>query len=114
MISFEGVSAAFDGFPALKGIDLHVTDGSLCVLVGPSGSGKSTLLRLVNRLVEPSAGTVRVRGRDVAGEGPARVRRSLGYAVQSVGPFPHRTVAQKIGTVPRPLGRGRARAAGSG
>src|SRR3712207_8295613 len=76
MISFEGVSAAFDGFPALKGIDLHVTDGSLCVLVGPSGSGKSTLLRLVNRLVEPSAGTVRVRGQDVAALDPVRLRRS--------------------------------------
>jgi osmoprotectant transport system ATP-binding protein len=95
----------------LHSVDLRVRAGALCALVGPSGSGKSTLLRLVNRLVEPSAGTVRVRGKDVAGEDPARLRRSIGYAIQSVGLFPHRTVAQNIGTVPRLLGWDRARIA---
>ncbi len=111
MIAFEGVSVEFAGARVLHGIDLRVRAGALCALVGPSGSGKSTLLRLVNRLVEPSAGTVRVRGEDVAQADPARLRRSIGYAIQSVGLFPHRTVAQNVGTVPRLLGWDRARIA---
>jgi osmoprotectant transport system ATP-binding protein len=109
MISFEGVTAAFNGIPALKSIDLHVPGGSLCVLVGPSGSGKSTLLRLVNRLVEPTSGTVRVRGMDVADLNPVRLRRSIGYVIQAIGLFPHRTVAENIATVPKLLGWPKAR-----
>ena len=109
MISFEGVTAAFNGIPALEGIDLHVTEGSLCVLVGPSGSGKSTLLRLVNRLVEPTSGTVRVRGTDVADLNPVLLRRSIGYVIQAIGLFPHRTVAENIATVPKLLGWPKAR-----
>jgi osmoprotectant transport system ATP-binding protein len=104
LISFESVSVAFGGAPVLHNVSLEVDAGALCVLVGPSGSGKSTLMRLVNRLVAPTAGTVRVRGEDVARLDPARLRRSIGYAIQSVGLFPHRTVAQNIGTVPRLLG----------
>ena len=104
MIAFESVSVAFGGAPVLHDVSLEVDAGALCVLVGPSGSGKSTLMRLVNRLVAPTAGTVRVRGEDVARLDPARLRRSIGYAIQSVGLFPHRTVAQNIGTVPRLLG----------
>ena len=111
MIAFEGVSVEFGGARVLQSVQLQVRAGALCVLVGPSGSGKSTLLRLVNRLVEPTTGVVRVRGKDVAGEDPARLRRSIGYAIQSVGLFPHRTVAQNIGTVPRLLGWDRARIA---
>jgi len=109
MISFEGVTAAFNGIPALDGIDLHVTGGSLCVLVGPSGSGKSTLLRLVNRLVEPTSGTVRVRGTDVTDLNPVLLRRSIGYVIQAIGLFPHRTVAENIATVPKLLGWPKAR-----
>ena len=111
MIAFEGVSVEFGGLRVLRDIHFRVRPGALCALVGPSGSGKSTLLRLVNRLVAPTAGVVRVRGRDVAGEDPARLRRSIGYAIQSVGLFPHRTVAQNIGTVPRLLGWEKARIA---
>lgn len=111
MIAFEGVSVAFGSARVLHEVDFHVRAGALCALVGPSGSGKSTLLRLVNRLVEPSAGTVRVRGEDVAEVDPARLRRSIGYAIQSVGLFPHRTVARNIGTVPRLLGWERGRIA---
>jgi osmoprotectant transport system ATP-binding protein len=111
VIAFEGVSVEFGGLRVLHDVHLRVGAGALCALVGPSGSGKSTLLRLVNRLVAPSSGTVRVRGADVAGEDPARLRRSIGYAIQSVGLFPHRTVAQNIGTVPRLLGWERARIA---
>ena len=109
MITFEGVSAVFDGIHALKGIDLHVPEGSVCVLVGPSGSGKSTLLRLVNRLVEPTFGTVRVRGTDVDVLNPVLLRRSIGYVIQAIGLFPHRTVAENIATVPKLLGWPKAR-----
>ena len=111
MIAFEGVSVDFAGSRVLHDVHFRVGAGALCALVGPSGSGKSTLLRLVNRLVAPSSGTVRVRGKDVAEEDPARLRRSIGYAIQSVGLFPHRTVAQNIGTVPRLLGWEKARIA---
>ncbi len=111
MITFEEVSVRFGGTEALHRISLTVPAGVLCALVGPSGSGKSTLMRLVNRLVTPSSGRVRVRGEDVATLDPARLRRSIGYAMQSVGLFPHRTVAENIATVPRLLGWDRARIA---
>jgi osmoprotectant transport system ATP-binding protein len=105
VIRFENVSVAFAATAkALSDLDLTIEPGALCVLVGPSGSGKSTLLRLVNRLVEPTRGRVIVRGADVADVDPARLRRSIGYVIQSVGLFPHRTVADNIATVPRLLG----------
>lgn len=111
MIAFDRVVVRFGGTEALSGVTLQVRAGELCALVGPSGSGKTTLLRLVNRLVEPHSGTVRVRGEDVTrGNAPA-LRRSIGYAMQSVGLFPHRTVAENIATVPRLLGWDRARIA---
>jgi osmoprotectant transport system ATP-binding protein len=111
MISFDAVSVAFGSQHGLRDITLEIAAGELCVLVGPSGAGKSTLLRLVNRLVTPSAGVVRVRGEDIAGGDPVRLRRSIGYAIQSVGLFPHRTVAENIATVPRLLGWPEARIA---
>lgn len=104
MIRFEDISVVFDRTKALSDIDLKVETGALCVLVGPSGSGKSTLLRLVNRLIAPTHGRVLVRGVDVATVDPAPLRRSIGYVIQSVGLFPHRTVAENIATVPRLLG----------
>ena len=104
MISFENISVSFGDVRALRDIDLRIGEGDLCVLVGPSGSGKSTLLRLVNGLVRPAAGIVRVRGEDVARSDPSRLRRSIGYVIQFVGLFPHRTVAENIATVPRLLG----------
>ncbi|HZF74726.1 MAG TPA: ABC transporter ATP-binding protein [Acetobacteraceae bacterium] len=111
MISFEAAGVRYGAFEALRDVSLRVAPGELCALVGPSGSGKSTLLRLVNRLVAPSAGRVLVRGQDVADLDAARLRRSIGYAMQSVGLFPHRTVAENIATVPRLLGWDAARIA---
>ena len=111
MIAFEAVVVRFGGTQALAGVSLEVGAGELCALVGPSGSGKTTLLRLVNRLVEPQSGIVRVRGEDIARVDAPALRRSIGYAMQSVGLFPHRTVAQNIATVPRLLGWDRARIA---
>jgi len=109
MIAFEQIVVRFGAVHALDGVTLSVPAGALCTIVGPSGCGKTTLLRLVNRLVEPDAGVVRVRDQDISATDAPRLRRSIGYAMQSVGLFPHRTVAENIGTVPRLLGWDRAR-----
>lgn len=111
MIRFEGVTRRYGARAAVDRVTLEVPDGSLCVLLGESGSGKSTLMRMVNRLVEPSAGRVLLNGRDVAGMEPAVLRRGIGYVIQSVGLFPHWRVAANIATVPRLLGWEEARIA---
>ncbi|WP_288584067.1 ABC transporter ATP-binding protein [uncultured Methylobacterium sp.] len=113
MIRFEGASKTYPGQarPALDEFDLTVEAGTTCVLIGPSGCGKSTALQMVNRLVTPSAGRVLVEGRDVAGLDPISLRRGIGYVLQGVGLFPHRTVAQNVATVPGLLGWDRRRIA---
>ena len=100
---------------------LEVAAGEICVLVGPSGCGKTTAMRMVNRMVELSEGDVLVGGESVRDREPARLRREIGYVIQQIGLFPHRTVAQNIGAVPQLLGwkkdriRGpQRRAAGAG
>ncbi|HXP00662.1 MAG TPA: ABC transporter ATP-binding protein [Luteibacter sp.] len=103
MIEFEHVHKRFGEHVVIDDLSLRVDDGEFFVLVGPSGSGKSTLLRTVNRLVHIDAGTVRVNGEDVATRDIETLRRGIGYAIQSVGLFPHRTVAENIATVPRLL-----------
>jgi osmoprotectant transport system ATP-binding protein len=103
MIEFEHVSKRFGDHVVIDDLSLRVEDGELFVLVGPSGSGKSTLLRTVNRLVHVDGGHVRVDGEDVAKRDIETLRRGIGYAIQSVGLFPHRTVGENIATVPRLL-----------
>lgn len=98
-----------DGTVAVADLDLDVHAGELMVLVGPSGCGKSTTLRMANRLVEPTSGRVLVEGRDIADEEPVALRRRMGYVIQDVGLFPHRTVGQNVGTVPALLGWDRER-----
>lgn len=101
MIEFREVTKQFAGGPpVLSGITLAVPEGELVVLIGPSGSGKSTLMRLVNRLIEPTSGSVWVDGRDVAEVDVVELRRNIGYVIQSVGLFPHLTVAQNVELVP--------------
>ena len=113
MIRFEGVSKRFPGArrAAVEALDLVVPEGSVCALIGPSGCGKSTTLRMVNRLVEPDRGRVLVGGADVARGDPVLLRRRIGYVLQGVGLFPHRSVADNIATVPGLLGWTRARIA---
>ena len=112
LIRFEGVAKTYaDGTVAVGGLDLDVHEHELLTLVGPSGSGKSTLLRMVNRLVEPTAGRVLLDGADVAGQDPVQLRRGIGYVIQNVGLFPHRTVSQNVATVPGLLGWDRRRTA---
>ncbi|MFF4339071.1 ABC transporter ATP-binding protein [Kitasatospora sp. NPDC001540] len=116
MIRFEGAAKRHpDGTVAVRGLDLEVPAGRTTVLVGPSGCGKTTILRMVNRMVEPTAGRVLLDGTDVAALPAAELRRGIGYVIQQAGLFPHRRVIDNVATVPRLLGwdrkRARARAA---
>ncbi len=98
-----------DGTVAVGELTLDIPAGELVVLVGPSGCGKSTILRMVNRLVEPTAGRILVGNEDVTHADPVRLRRRMGYVIQHVGLFPHLTVRENVATVPRLLGWSRAR-----
>jgi osmoprotectant transport system ATP-binding protein len=89
---------------AVHGVSLTVAAGELVALLGESGSGKTTLLKLVNRLLDPDLGEVRVAGRDVRGEDPVALRRTIGYVIQHVGLLPHLSVADNVAMVPRLLG----------
>ena len=111
MIELRNVSRRYAAFVALNDVSLTIGDGEILVLIGASGSGKSTLLQLVNRLQDPTSGTVSVDGEDIAGVAPEQLRRRMGYVIQGGGLFPHWTVARNIGTVPRLLGWDRARIA---
>lgn len=113
MIRFEAVEKRFPGAarPAVDGVDLDVPAGTTCVLLGSSGCGKSTTLRMVNRLIEPDGGRVLVDGADVARADAVTLRRGIGYVLQGIGLFPHRTVAQNVATVPELLGWPRAKIA---
>ncbi|WP_354643148.1 ABC transporter ATP-binding protein [Kitasatospora camelliae] len=111
MIRFDGAAKRHpDGTVAVRDLDLEVPAGRITVLVGPSGCGKTTILRMVNRMVEPTAGRVLLDGADVAALEPANLRRGIGYVIQQAGLFPHRRVLDNIATVPRLLGWDRARA----
>ena len=89
--------------PAVRDLNLAVREGEILVLVGPSGCGKSTTLRLINRMIEPTSGSIIFEGTDVTKSDPNELRRHIGYVIQQVGLFPHRTIAENIGTVPRLL-----------
>jgi osmoprotectant transport system ATP-binding protein len=93
-----------DGPPAVDRLSLAIPGGSIVALIGPSGCGKTTTLRMINRLVEPTSGRIEIGGVDVTHRPVAELRRDIGYVIQQVGLFPHRTVAQNIATVPKTLG----------
>ncbi|MDQ3958428.1 MAG: betaine/proline/choline family ABC transporter ATP-binding protein [Actinomycetota bacterium] len=90
--------------PAVEELSLDVKKGDTVVLVGPSGCGKTTTMKMINRLIEPTSGSIVVDGTDVMKQDPVRLRRGIGYVIQSIGLMPHRTVAQNIGTVPELIG----------
>src|SRR3954470_21825954 len=91
--------------PALDALSLTVDAGEICVLVGPSGCGKTTAMRMVNRMIDITSGDILLDGRSVTDRAPAELRREIGYAIQQIGLFPHLSVADNIGTVPKLLGR---------
>jgi osmoprotectant transport system ATP-binding protein len=113
MIRLEGATKVFPGTaaPAVDGLSLDIPGGEIVVLVGPSGCGKTTTLKMINRIIEPTGGTITVDGVDVRRQPPHLLRRNIGYVIQQIGLFPHRTIAQNIATVPRLLGWDAARIA---
>lgn len=110
-IVLTGVTKTFDGAatPAVAPLDLTFAAGEVTALIGPSGCGKTTTLRMVNRLVEPTAGTITIGGVDIRDRPVTELRRSIGYVIQEIGLFPHRTVAQNIATVPALVGWAKSR-----
>ncbi len=111
-VRYEGATKRYGDATeaAVDDLTLEVPAGEICVLVGPSGCGKTTAMRLVNRTVELSAGDVFIGERSVRERDPARLRREIGYVIQQIGLFPHRTIAENIGAVPQLLGWDKARA----
>ncbi len=110
MIRLEEITKQYPGRTvAVDHLNLDVDDGELCVLVGPSGCGKTTTMKMINRLIEPTSGRILLNGEDVTRADPVRLRRRMGYVIQQVGLFPHKTVADNIGTVPSLLGWDRKR-----
>lgn len=104
MIEIDQLTKVYDGEVAVDNVSMTVETGTITVIVGTSGSGKTTLLRMINRLEEPTSGTVRMNG-DLTNSMPKHIlRRRIGYAIQGHGLFPHYTVARNIGTVPTLLG----------
>jgi osmoprotectant transport system ATP-binding protein len=95
--------------PAVASLSLEVPAGDICVLVGPSGCGKTTAMRMVNRTVEMTEGDIEIDGTSVRERSPAQLRREIGYVIQQIGLFPHRTIAENIATVPGLLGWDRTR-----
>ncbi|MFL6689953.1 MAG: ATP-binding cassette domain-containing protein [Alphaproteobacteria bacterium] len=105
MIRIEQVSKHFGADTwALKNVSLEIADGEFAVLAGGSGSGKSTLLSLINRLNEPTAGSIYVGGKSISAADPVQLRRRIGFVFQGLGLFPHMTVAENVGITPRLLG----------
>src|ERR687892_901063 len=113
MIEFRQVSKTYPGSdnPVVTDLSFEVLEGEICVLVGPSGCGKTTTMRMVNRLIEITEGEILIDGEPNTAMSATRLRRKIGYAIQQIGLFPHRTIADNIGTVPHLLGweKGRIR-----
>jgi osmoprotectant transport system ATP-binding protein len=113
MIEFRQVSKTYPGSenPVVTDLSFEVPEGEICVLVGPSGCGKTTTMRMVNRLIEITDGEILIDGEPNTAMSGTRLRRKIGYAIQQIGLFPHRTIADNIGTVPHLLGwdKGRIR-----
>jgi osmoprotectant transport system ATP-binding protein len=104
-IELEGLTKRYPGsaLPAVDNVTMDIRAGETVIFVGPSGCGKSTTLKMINRLIEPTGGRIRIGGEDVTHMDPVRLRRKIGYAIQASGLFPHMTVAQNIALVPRML-----------
>ena len=103
-VEFRDVSKRYPGQLAVDQLSFKVPAGKICILVGPSGSGKTTSLKMVNRLIEPSSGSIFIDGQDVLRREPTTLRRGIGYVIQQVGLFPHQTIAENVATVPRLIG----------
>ncbi len=103
MIELKEITKQYPGqaMPAVEELSLSIPEGEICVLVGPSGCGKSTILRMINRMIEPTSGTVTINGKNVSSTDPDQLRMGIGYVIQQIGLLPHRTIAENIAIVPR-------------
>ncbi|MEU8784620.1 betaine/proline/choline family ABC transporter ATP-binding protein [Streptomyces sp. NPDC048637] len=110
-IHLENLTKIYAGnpSPAVDNVNLEVKAGEIVIFVGPSGCGKSTCLKMINRLIEPTSGRIRIGDEDVTDMDPVRLRRKVGYAIQASGLFPHMTVAQNIALVPKMIGWSKSR-----
>ncbi|HOP52908.1 MAG TPA: ABC transporter ATP-binding protein, partial [Synergistales bacterium] len=105
-ISLRDVRKSYGDTEVVKGVDLDIAGGEIMVLIGPSGCGKTTILRMINRLVEPSGGTILCEGQDTSRMDPVALRRRIGYVIQGIGLFPHMRVLENVSVVPRLKGIG--------
>lgn len=103
MIELRNISKYYGDEEAVCNLSLHIKEGETLGLIGTSGCGKTTTLRMINRLTEPSSGTIKINGEDTGSQAPEKLRRQMGYVIQDVGLFPHYTVQQNITIVPRLL-----------
>ena len=103
IIRLNSVGKHFGDVEAVHSISLNILEGETFGLIGTSGSGKTTTLRMINRLIEPSSGSITINGEDILKQDPVRLRRNIGYMIQNVGLFPHYTIAENVSIVPRLL-----------
>ena len=110
-IRLDNVSKVYPGStePAVDQVSLDIPAGEIVIFVGPSGCGKTTTMRMINRLSEPTSGRIEIGGQDALSFKPTELRRSIGYAIQQAGLFPHMTIRQNVGLVPGLLGWDRKR-----
>jgi len=102
MITFNSVTKTYaNGFRAVQDINIHIHEGELVALIGPSGSGKTTTMKMVNRLIEPTEGTIFINGQNICDHDPVELRRNIGYVIQHIGLLPHMTIAQNAALVPK-------------
>lgn len=100
-IELQQISKKYGSRYAVESLDLIIEGGELLILIGPSGSGKTTTLRMINRMIEPDSGSIRINGQDVMQLDPVRLRRNMGYVIQNIGLFPHMTIGENVGLVPK-------------
>ena len=99
VIRFENVSRSFGNKTVLKNINLEIPDNAITCLIGESGCGKTTILKMINRLIEPTSGTITINKRNILKQDPIKLRRSIGYVIQQTGLFPHMTIRENIAII---------------